>query len=125
MKEPKQYELEVGGKTLTIQHGILANQANGSVTVRLGDTTTAPADWFRLTVLSRTAALAVRNRPPPPKPVWFAVPPKSIDFAVPSNATPTAVQLQKLPVGSPPQLSKPWAARSSVPSTLPVLFRPS
>ena len=38
MKEPKQYEIEVGGKTLTIQHGILANQANGSVTVRLGDT---------------------------------------------------------------------------------------
>jgi len=34
----KTYELEVGGKTLTIQHGILANQANGSVTVRLGDT---------------------------------------------------------------------------------------
>jgi polyribonucleotide nucleotidyltransferase len=32
------YELEVGGKTLTIQHGILANQANGAVTVRLGDT---------------------------------------------------------------------------------------
>ncbi len=34
----KTYELEVGGKTLTIQHGILANQANGAVTVRLGDT---------------------------------------------------------------------------------------
>jgi polyribonucleotide nucleotidyltransferase len=32
------YELEVGGKTLTIQHGILAQQANGAVTVRLGDT---------------------------------------------------------------------------------------
>ena len=38
MKEPKTYELEIGGKTLTIQHGILANQANGAVTVRLGDT---------------------------------------------------------------------------------------
>jgi len=32
------YELEVGGKTLTIQHGILAEQANGAVTVRQGDT---------------------------------------------------------------------------------------
>lgn len=60
MKEPKQYELEVGGKTLTIQHGILANQANGSVTVRLGDTvvlvtaTMADAregiDFFPLTI---------------------------------------------------------------------------
>ena len=38
MKEPRTYELEVGGKSLTIQHGILANQANGAVTVRLGDT---------------------------------------------------------------------------------------
>ncbi len=38
MKEPRTYELEVGGQTLTIQHGILANQANGAVTVRLGDT---------------------------------------------------------------------------------------
>ena len=34
----KTYELEVGGKTLTIQHGVLAPQANGAVTVRLGDT---------------------------------------------------------------------------------------
>jgi len=34
----KTYELEVGGKTLTIQHGILAEQANGAVTVRQGDT---------------------------------------------------------------------------------------
>ncbi|MBK9341983.1 MAG: polyribonucleotide nucleotidyltransferase [Dehalococcoidia bacterium] len=60
MKEPRQYELEVGGKTLTIQHGILANQANGSVTVRLGDTvvlvtaTMADAregiDFFPLTI---------------------------------------------------------------------------
>ncbi|MBI5946844.1 MAG: polyribonucleotide nucleotidyltransferase [Chloroflexi bacterium] len=32
------YELEVGGKTLTIQHGILAQLANGAVTVRQGDT---------------------------------------------------------------------------------------
>jgi polyribonucleotide nucleotidyltransferase len=32
------YELEIGGKALTIQHGILAEQANGAVTVRLGDT---------------------------------------------------------------------------------------
>ncbi|MGI8925734.1 MAG: polyribonucleotide nucleotidyltransferase, partial [Tepidiformaceae bacterium] len=40
MKEPQMqtYELEVGGKTLTIQHGILAQQANGAVTVRQGDT---------------------------------------------------------------------------------------
>ncbi|MGH2633174.1 MAG: polyribonucleotide nucleotidyltransferase, partial [Tepidiformaceae bacterium] len=38
MNEPKTYELEVGGKTLTIQHGILAQQANGAVTVRQGDT---------------------------------------------------------------------------------------
>ncbi|MBE0612004.1 MAG: polyribonucleotide nucleotidyltransferase, partial [Dehalococcoidia bacterium] len=38
MNEPRTYELEVGGKTLTIQHGILAQQANGAVTVRLGDT---------------------------------------------------------------------------------------
>ncbi|HKS95021.1 MAG TPA: hypothetical protein VJV74_02685, partial [Terriglobia bacterium] len=38
MNEPKTYEIEVGGKTLTIQHGILAGQANGSVTVRQGDT---------------------------------------------------------------------------------------
>jgi polyribonucleotide nucleotidyltransferase len=60
MKEPAQYELEIGGKTLTIQHGILANQANGSVTVRLGDTvvlvtaTMADAregiDFFPLTI---------------------------------------------------------------------------
>jgi polyribonucleotide nucleotidyltransferase len=60
MKEPHQYELEVGGKTLTIQYGILANQANGSVTVRLGDTvvlvtaTMADAregiDFFPLTI---------------------------------------------------------------------------
>jgi polyribonucleotide nucleotidyltransferase len=32
------YEVEVGGKTLAIQHGVLAGQANGAVTVRLGDT---------------------------------------------------------------------------------------
>ena len=32
------YEIEVGGRPLTIQHGILAQQANGSVTVRQGDT---------------------------------------------------------------------------------------
>ncbi len=60
MKEPKQYEVEVGGKTLTIQHGILANLANGSVTVRVGDTvvlvtaTMADAregiDFFPLTI---------------------------------------------------------------------------
>ena len=60
MNEPKTYELEIGGKTHTIQHGILANQANGSVTVRLGDTvvlvtaTRADAregiDFFPLTI---------------------------------------------------------------------------
>ena len=38
MNEPRTYEIEIGGKTLTIQHGILAQQANGAVTVRLGDT---------------------------------------------------------------------------------------
>ena len=31
-------DTEVGGKTLTIQHGVLAEQANGAVTVRQGDT---------------------------------------------------------------------------------------
>ncbi|MBI2766968.1 MAG: polyribonucleotide nucleotidyltransferase [Chloroflexi bacterium] len=36
--EPRTYELEVGGSTLTIQHGILAQLANGAVTVRQGDT---------------------------------------------------------------------------------------
>ncbi len=54
------YELEVGGKTLTIQHGILAQMANGAVTVRQGDTvvlvtaTMADAregiDFFPLTI---------------------------------------------------------------------------
>jgi polyribonucleotide nucleotidyltransferase len=34
----KTYEVEIGGKPLTIQHGILAKQANGAVTVRQGDT---------------------------------------------------------------------------------------
>ncbi len=58
--EPRTYELEVGGKTLTIQYGILAQQANGAVTVRQGDTvvlvtaTMADAregvDFFPLTV---------------------------------------------------------------------------
>jgi polyribonucleotide nucleotidyltransferase len=32
------YEVEVGGSTITIQHGVLANLANGAVTVRQGDT---------------------------------------------------------------------------------------
>ncbi|HET7738309.1 MAG TPA: polyribonucleotide nucleotidyltransferase, partial [Tepidiformaceae bacterium] len=32
------YELEVGGKPLTIQYGVLAELANGAVTVRQGDT---------------------------------------------------------------------------------------
>ncbi len=32
------YEVEIGGKTLVIQHGILAKLANGAVTVRQGDT---------------------------------------------------------------------------------------
>ncbi len=54
------YEIEIGGKSLTIQHGILAEQANGAVTVRQGDTVvlvtacTADAregiDFFPLTV---------------------------------------------------------------------------
>ncbi|MCC6381011.1 MAG: hypothetical protein IT304_00805, partial [Dehalococcoidia bacterium] len=56
----KTYELEVGGKTLTIQHGILAMQANGAVTVRQGDTVVLVAasmaaaregiDFFPLTI---------------------------------------------------------------------------
>ncbi|MCC7363456.1 MAG: polyribonucleotide nucleotidyltransferase [Dehalococcoidia bacterium] len=32
------YEIEIGGRPLTIQYGILAQQANGAVTVRQGDT---------------------------------------------------------------------------------------
>ncbi len=59
------------------------------------------------------------------KPVWLAVPPKSIDMAVPLKPTPTAVQLQKVPFGSPTQLSKPWAVKLKVPRTLPVPFSPS
>ncbi len=36
--EVKTYEIEVDGKTMSIQFGVLAQQANGAVTVRLGDT---------------------------------------------------------------------------------------
>ena len=35
----KEYSLEIGGKTLTAEFNDLANQANGSVMLRLGDTT--------------------------------------------------------------------------------------
>ena len=31
-------ELEIGGRTITIETGRIANQANGAVTVRYGDT---------------------------------------------------------------------------------------
>ncbi len=36
--EPKKFELEVAGKKLQVENGALANQANGSITVRYGDT---------------------------------------------------------------------------------------
>ena len=36
--EVKTYEIEVDGKTMSIQFGVLAQQVNGAVTVRLGDT---------------------------------------------------------------------------------------
>ncbi len=38
MSETKKYSLELGGQTLQIEIGKLANQANGAVTARLGDT---------------------------------------------------------------------------------------
>ncbi len=38
MKEAKKAEATVGGKTITIETGVLAQQAKGAVTVRLGDT---------------------------------------------------------------------------------------
>ena len=38
MGEIKKYSLELGGQTLQIEIGKLANQANGAVTARLGDT---------------------------------------------------------------------------------------
>ena len=34
---PTKVELEIGGRTLTIETGRLAKQANGAVTVRYGD----------------------------------------------------------------------------------------
>ncbi len=58
--EPREHTIEVGGKPLTIQYGVLAQQANGAVTVRQGDTvvlvtaTMADAregvDFFPLTI---------------------------------------------------------------------------
>ncbi|MBI2724189.1 MAG: polyribonucleotide nucleotidyltransferase [Chloroflexi bacterium] len=39
MTEIRQFSREFGGKTLTIEHGRLANLANGAVTLRYGDTT--------------------------------------------------------------------------------------
>ncbi len=36
--EPQEHTIEIGGKPLTIQYGVLAQQANGAVTVRQGDT---------------------------------------------------------------------------------------
>lgn len=38
MKETKSVQVEVGGKTITIETGLLAQQAAGAVTARLGDT---------------------------------------------------------------------------------------
>ncbi|KKW33085.1 MAG: Polyribonucleotide nucleotidyltransferase, partial [Candidatus Uhrbacteria bacterium GW2011_GWA2_53_10] len=38
MKELKTFQTQWGGKTLTIQTGKYANQANGSCTVQYGDT---------------------------------------------------------------------------------------
>lgn len=38
MNKPKQYKTKIGNKDLIIEIGKLANQANGSVTVRYGDT---------------------------------------------------------------------------------------
>lgn len=38
MSEIKNYSLEIGGQVLKVETGKLANQANGAVTVRLGDT---------------------------------------------------------------------------------------
>ncbi len=38
MEHPKEFSLEWGGRTLTIQTGLLAQQANGSCSVRYGDT---------------------------------------------------------------------------------------
>ena len=32
------FEMEVGGRVLEIEHGRVANQAGGAVTVRYGDT---------------------------------------------------------------------------------------
>lgn len=37
---PRTFEIELGGRKLTIETGRMANQANGSVTVRYGDTAT-------------------------------------------------------------------------------------
>ena len=36
--EPKKFETEIAGRKLVVETGLLANQANGSVTVRYGDT---------------------------------------------------------------------------------------
>ncbi|MGD0708633.1 MAG: polyribonucleotide nucleotidyltransferase, partial [Anaerolineaceae bacterium] len=59
--ESKVYTVEIGGKTLTIETGKLAQQAGGAVTVRIGDTVVfaaatmskepkASQDFFPLTV---------------------------------------------------------------------------
>ena len=37
-RDVRQFSIEVGGKTLTIETGRLAEQAGGAVTVRVGDT---------------------------------------------------------------------------------------
>ena len=36
--ETKSFQLEIGGKTVTVETGKYAQSANGSVTVRCGDT---------------------------------------------------------------------------------------
>ena len=38
MNEVKRYEIELGGKPLVIEQGLLGQLANGAVTVRQGDT---------------------------------------------------------------------------------------
>jgi polyribonucleotide nucleotidyltransferase len=61
----KTYTIEVGGRTLALETGILAAQAGGAVTVRYGDTVllaTAHRDEF-LPVDLRIRRAALRCRP--------------------------------------------------------------
>ena len=69
-------ELEIGGRTMTIECGRLANQANGAVTVQCGETivfaaatmgnTREGVDFFPLTVdyreiTSAAATISINN----------------------------------------------------------------